>query len=269
MKKFFAAFLLLFFALGLTSYSQDILYKKDGSKEEVKVLEINTYEITYKKASNPDGPAYVINRGEVVLISFANGEHELITPVTEEKGGETEATVVREKPFTKDYTRNIMSFHMFDVVFGDIAFSYERILADGRLGIKIPFSFGFYGINPDDTPFDFNNLFYSGFGLNFYPTGQGRVRYFLGPNFRLGVGRASDYYYYYDEWGNYVYDEYYEYNSFYMKYFIDNGVTFMATRNLSISAILSVGLRYVADPGDYVNHIQPDGQFAINLGLRF
>jgi hypothetical protein len=54
-----------------------------------------------------------------------------------------------------------------------------------------------------------------------------------------------------------------------MKYLVDNGVTFMPTRNLSLSAILSVGLRYVFDPGEYINNIQPDGQFAINIGLRF
>jgi hypothetical protein len=268
MKKFLAALVLLFFALGFTSYSQDILYKKDGSKEEVKVLEISTNEITFKKFSNPEGPSYVINKEEVVLIAFANGEHELISPVTEEKAVEIEK-VETIKPFTQDYNRNIMAFHMFDVLFGDIAFSYERIMADGKIGLKFPIAFGFYGLNPQETPFEFNNLFYSGMGINFYPTGQGKVRYFVGPNFRVGVGRSDGYTYYYDEYGNYYYDEYNEITSFYMKYFVDNGVTFMPTRNLSISAVLSVGIRYVADPGEYVNHVQPDGQFAINLGLRF
>lgn len=256
----------LFIIFSLSSFSQDILYLQDGSKEEAKVLEINNQEITYKKTSNLEGPAYVIDRNKVVLITFANGEHELISPLIAEQEPAKQPV---ERPFTKDFAKNIIAFHLFDVVFGDFAFSYEHITPDGRVGLKIPVAFGFYGYHPENTPFNFNNLFYSGMGINFYPNGQGKVRYFVGPNLRVGVGRSADYYYYYDEYGNYYYDEYYETNSFYMKYLVDNGIIFMPSRNLSISAILSLGIRYVADPGEYINHIQPDGQFAINLGLRF
>ena len=262
MKKVLSSLVILLFAFSLSSFSQDVLFFQDGSKEEVKVLEINSQEISYKKYTNLEGPAYVINRNEVVLINFANGEHELISPVKT-------LPMKKEKPFTKDFTRNIIAFHLFDVVFGDIGLSYERILGDGNISIKVPVAFGFYGMNPYETPFEFNNLFYSGFGLNFYPGGQGRVRYFVGPNLRMGVGRSSDYYYYYDEWGNYYYDEYYEETSFYMKYLVDNGITVMPTRNFSISAILSLGVRFVFDPPEYQNRVRPDAQFAINLGLRF
>jgi len=265
MKKVVLSLILFLFALGFSSFSQDIMYLKDGSKEEAKVLEITSQDISYKKSSNPEGPTYVINREEVVLITFANGEYELIGTVATVRMEKTP----KEKPFTKDFARNIFAFHLFDVVFGDIAFSYERILADGRIGLKFPVAFGFYGYHPENTPFDFNNLFYSGMGINFYPGGQGKVRYFVGPNLRMGVGRSADYYYYYDEWGNYYYDEYYEKNSFYMKYLVDNGIMIMPTRNLSISAILSLGIRFVANPGQYDNRVQPDAQFAINLGLRF
>jgi hypothetical protein len=175
----------------------------------------------------------------------------------------------KEKPFTKDFTRNLINFHIFDVVFGDFAMSYERIFGDGRVSLKVPVAFGFYGYSPYDTPFNFNNLFYTGAGINFYPTGQGVVRYFVGPNLRFGVGRSADYYYYYDDFGNYLYDQYYETNSFYMKYMVDNGIMIMPVRNLSISAIFSVGVRFVANPSYDYDRVQPDAQFAINLGLRF
>lgn len=265
MKNFFVLLLMLFFGLSLTSNAQDILYKTDGSKEEVKVLEITQKEITYKKFSNPDGPSYVIDKGQVALIAFSNGEHELITGVKDVK----EAKPAPAIDYTKDFTRNSFAFHMFDVIFGDIAVSYEHISADGRIGLKVPLAFGFYGIDPYNTPFEFNNLFYSGMALNFYPSGQGRFRYFVGPQFRIGVGRYDEYIYYYDEYGNYYDEESYTNSSLYLKYFVDNGITFMATKNLSLSAILSLGIRYVASTGQYMNTIQPDGQFAINLGLRF
>jgi hypothetical protein len=262
MKKILTALLISILSFSLTSFSQDMMFFQDGMKEEVKVLEINNDEISYKKFSNLEGPTYVIDRSEVVMVTFENGEHELIGPVKTIK-------MKKEKPFTKDFTRNIIHFHIFDVVFGDFAMSYERIFGDGRVSIKVPVAFGFYGYRPYDTPFNFNNLFYSGAGVNFYPTGQGVVRYFVGPNIRLGIGRSADYYYYYDEFGNYISDQYYEENSFYMKYFVDNGIMIMPVRNLSISAIFSVGVRFVANPSNSYNHVQPDAQFAINLGLRF
>ena len=37
------------------------------------------------------------------------------------------------------------------------------------------------------------NTFYSGLNFNFYPTGQGKVRYFLGPGVRIGIGHDSGY----------------------------------------------------------------------------
>lgn len=262
MKRTIVVLLTICFAMSLPSFSQDILFKKDGSKEEVKVQEINSKEISFKKYSNLDGPTFVVEREEVVLITFENGDHELITPVMA-------APKEKEKPFTKDYEKNILAFHLFDVIFGDFAFSYERIVADGRLGIKVPVAFGFYAFDTYNTPFNFNNIFYTGMGINFYPTGQGKWRYFVGPNFRVGVGRSGEYMYYYDDLGNYYYDEYYETDSFYMKYYVDNGVTFMPIRNLSLSAIFSLGVRFIANPSYYYNRIQPDGQFAINMGLRF
>jgi hypothetical protein len=262
MKKVIIPLLVLLVLTGPVVLSQDIIYYQDGSKEEVEVLEINSQEVSYKKSSNLEGPVYVIGRGEVVLITFANGEHELIGPVKTVK-------MQQDKPLTKDFASNIMAFHLFDLVFGDFAVSYERIIAGGRAGIKIPLAFGFYGYRPYDTPFNFNNLFYSGFGMNFYPTGQGRVRYFVGPQFRFGVGRSGDYYYYEDEYGIYYQDEYYETTSLYLKYLVDNGIMIMPVRNFSISAIFSLGVRFIPNAPSNINSIQPDAQFAINLGLRF
>lgn len=263
MKKVLSSLFVFLFAFSLSSFSQDILYLGDGSKIEGQVIEINADNIKYKKASNPEGPLYSFKRNEVVLIAFANGEHELISPVR------TIKMKKKERPFSKDFTRNIFALHVFDVVFGDIGISYERIFKGGKTSIKIPVGVGFYGYRPYSSPFEFNNLFYTGVGLNFYPAGQGKVRYLVGPNLRFGIGRSADYYYIYDEWGNYIYDEYYEKTSFYMKYLVDNGIMIMPVRNFSISAILSLGIRFVANPVYDGNRIQPDAQFAINLGFRF
>jgi hypothetical protein len=70
----------LVFALVATfAFAQDTIVKKNGEKIACKVVEIGTTEITYKKASNPDGPVYAIKKSDVWKIIFENGTVELIT----------------------------------------------------------------------------------------------------------------------------------------------------------------------------------------------
>ena len=171
MNKIFHFLILFSFIISIPAFSQDIIYKKDGSKEEIKVLGISDKEISYKKISDPEGPTYTINRDEVLKIDFKN---ETQPPPAPEKEEHTQT-------LTKDYRPNIISYHFFDVVFGDITFSYERIIAQGKFGIKFPVSVGFYAQNIENSPMDFTSVYYSGVTINFYPTGQGKVRYFIPP----------------------------------------------------------------------------------------
>lgn len=59
--------------------SQDQLFKKDNTKLEVKILEINPTEIKYKLFNYEDGPIITVLKSEVVLIIYKNGMHEVIT----------------------------------------------------------------------------------------------------------------------------------------------------------------------------------------------
>jgi hypothetical protein len=70
---FFIAFLFAGFCL----QAQDTLYTVSGQKIPAKVVEINQSEIKYKKASNLDGPVYVIDKTDVALIEYKNGSKEL------------------------------------------------------------------------------------------------------------------------------------------------------------------------------------------------
>ena len=53
--------------------SQDIIHKTNGDSILVKVLKINSDEISYKKHSNLDGPDYIVSRSEVSVIVYENG----------------------------------------------------------------------------------------------------------------------------------------------------------------------------------------------------
>ena len=63
--------LCLFFAE--RSLSQDIISLKDGSSLTVKVVEISSVEVKYKKSDNQQGPTYTIPRATVHKIKYQNG----------------------------------------------------------------------------------------------------------------------------------------------------------------------------------------------------
>ena len=180
--------LILLFILGITYFasSQDIIYKKDGSKEEAKITLVGEKEIQYKKFKNEEGPVYTMPKSQIMMITYANGEYEMFVNQNDE-------AKQAKKELSTNFTKNLFGYHLFDVVYGDFTFSYERILNSGTIGINIPLGFG-YAYNSDYFNASDNwvkNLFYSGIGINFYPTGQGKWRYFVGPQVRIGFGKQS------------------------------------------------------------------------------
>ncbi len=60
-----------------TTFAQDTLYTVSGQKIAAKVIEINQTEIKYKKATNIEGPTYVVDKTDVALIEYKNGTKEL------------------------------------------------------------------------------------------------------------------------------------------------------------------------------------------------
>jgi hypothetical protein len=73
MKKIFLFFCLLYV---VTSYSQDIIVKKDGSIIKAKITDVEEENIKYKKFENPDGPSYTVAKANIISITYANGEVE-------------------------------------------------------------------------------------------------------------------------------------------------------------------------------------------------
>jgi len=262
MKKIIPLLLLNMFCFVFLANAQDIIYKKDGSKEEAKIVLVGEKEIQYKKFNNPEGPVYTINKKEIALITYENGEYETIKTAGDEKRA-------AKAELSENFAKNLITYHLFDVIYGDFTFSYERILSSGTVGIKIPLGFG-YAYNSDYFNSNDNwvkNLIYSGIGVNFYPTGQGKWRYFLGPNVRIGYGKQS-YWNYWDENGNY-YEEEVENEGIYTKFFVDNGVMFTPVKNFCISTIVGVGVRYFPQASDSYNVVMPSGYFAIDISYRF
>ena len=76
MKKLTFVFILLFSLAG-TIMAQDTITTKEGKDIKAKVLEINSTEIRYLDFDNLEGPTYVINKSEILLIRYQNGKNEV------------------------------------------------------------------------------------------------------------------------------------------------------------------------------------------------
>ncbi len=77
MKKLFVFFLLQ--ANLQTGFSQDTLIKSDLSQLVVKVIEISSSEIKYKKINFQDGPVYSEPKSAIATVYFSNHFHENIS----------------------------------------------------------------------------------------------------------------------------------------------------------------------------------------------
>jgi hypothetical protein len=263
MKKFATIICLLFFGINFLAGAQDIIYKIDGSKEEAKITLVGEREIQYKKFNNPEGPVYSLAKSEILMITYENGEYEMYS-------NQNDQAKLAKQELATNFARNMLSYHLFDVIYGDFTFSYERILSSGTVSIKIPVGFGYaynsdYNSNGNEWV---KNLIYTGIGVNFYPTGQGKWRYFLGPNIRVGYGKQSYWVDMWDDNGYYTSSEEYS-EGIYTKFFVDNGIMFTPVKNFSISAVVGVGIRYFPQADYYNNVVMPTGNFSMNINYRF
>lgn len=58
----------------LSASAQDILIRKGGDVENVKVLEVTPTEVKFKKAGNPNGPTFTERRSNLISVKYENGE---------------------------------------------------------------------------------------------------------------------------------------------------------------------------------------------------
>ncbi len=72
MKKFL--FMAVLAASSLSVNAQDILVRRGGDVENVKVLEVTPTEVKYKKFNNQEGPTFTERRSNLISVKYENGE---------------------------------------------------------------------------------------------------------------------------------------------------------------------------------------------------
>lgn len=105
--KLVFSILIIFFAFLSFSHAQDTIFMQDGEEIEAKVTEVLELKIKYKKYSNLNGPTYYLDKSEVFIIKYENGEKDIFKeerPVIEEAETLKKLMVTRQGLiFAKNY----------------------------------------------------------------------------------------------------------------------------------------------------------------------
>lgn len=80
---------MLFCASGII-HAQDRITTKDGIDIQAKILEITDSYVKYKKFSNLEGPTYTINKENILIVRYANGENEIFKSTKSQTPDKTE-----------------------------------------------------------------------------------------------------------------------------------------------------------------------------------
>ena len=254
--KILLSFFVLFICIIAKLAAQDVITLKNNYTIDAKNIVVTPKEVKYQDFYDNSGEMLILPKDKVSLILYENGTTVSLYDI---KKAKTQNNI----------GKNLITFHFLDFAINNFTFSYERIISNGKFGIQIPFSFGYsektttiplpIPISTDYTNY-LVNKFYTGIKFNIYPTGQGKIKYFLGPELRFGNGLLHQDTYRY---GNNPYTT----NTEYIKFFINNGIIFTFANSLSISAVGSIGIQHMYKVNS--NATQTTGALAINFSYRF
>lgn len=160
--------------------------------------------------------------------------------------------------------KNIVSFNYGDLAPGRVSLSYERLIKEGKMGIKVPLS-----VSIEQYPN--GPKYYGGLGLNYYPMGQRKLTYYTGITAHMGVFNQNYYEYMYiptEHDPYYIYPNNYEMtrkDHIYGGAYITNGLVWNIIQNFSISGQFGLGI--IDLEGDRWGSRHATGE--LNASIRF
>ena len=100
MKKIIVIFIGILVVI--SGFSQDIIYKTDGTEIKAKVFEITTEAVKFKNYNQQEGPLRNISLTEVFMIIYEDGTKEVLkkqtaTPPIEEKEYDQNVQIVPQE----------------------------------------------------------------------------------------------------------------------------------------------------------------------------
>ena len=152
--------IVLFISITFSSWSQDAILKRDGSKIDAKVVEITSTTIKYRNFDQPDGPLRNIAINDVQEIIYENG--------TWEKFEKTEKSATEQTSGYQPVPREVAPTRKpKDMIFGN------GLFIEGMIGMN------------SITQFGYTNYYYDEFGNYIQDSGVQKDNY-ASLNIRLG-----------------------------------------------------------------------------------
>lgn len=200
--------LVLFAFAGLSVSAQDRIYFKDGRTVNGKIVSIGENTLSYRNAvvdsSNTD-ILHTVPKSEIVLAEYNNGavfifgSQNANSATQQTDYNETrEQRKARKMKEWKDYeatlSDNILGFYPAELAVGRLTASYERLLADKTIGVRIPASLTYNIFSPTSTDSATASYNYrkgvsyiTGLDIDFYTDLKPGLKYSVGPRFRYGT----------------------------------------------------------------------------------
>ena len=147
--------LLVLLCFPLIGLGQDNIILKDGEEISAKVLKINSENVEYKKSSNLEGPTYTLDKKDIFMIKYENGEKEVFRKKETDSNNSNKDNSEELKRLTK---KN-------NIVFIGSEDDGARIHATKALR-----SWGYWQITEDEESADFILRFIGHYGFNGWTT---------------------------------------------------------------------------------------------------
>ena len=229
--------------------AQDKIYLKSGDNIEAKILEVNVDNVKYKKSSNLEGPTFTIEKSDIHMVVYQNGENQIFKETVADKKKKSKSSKFGKNRFSTD----ILSFGYYGP---GTSLAYERLLKDGKMGLEIPISYHVDGAGAIMGLAYLSDSYYGitvGTNLKFYPAGEGKG-FFVGPTLAVGVLP----YYYNDD-----YD--YGYNGTSLSFIpgAKLGGQFQITKLIGLHGGLNLGYALLIDD-DIAEFV-----YSLNVGINF
>ncbi len=263
-KKSHITILMFFWASLLCA--QDILYKKDNTKIETKILEITPLEIKYKLFTYQDGPIITISKKDVALIIYQNGLHEVIntpspiyTPyileTLEERAKKLQqADSLRIKKWeTLTSTKNLISVNTLGFFNSELGLSYTREFPNAFIQLCVPVTIGYADPSFNDMSLNMNSygtqmkltkkVIETGISTRFNTSKKRAITHFIGTYFGIAQfnGIFKEYVFSPSSTNNYI-DHAFVLNRYYV--LLENGFLYRFHQHFNMSILLGAGMRF-------------------------
>jgi hypothetical protein len=209
-------FIVLVFA-GAKAYAQDQLFFRKGTQVSCKIMAISEKTISYRDTI-PGSPIITVPKSEVILAEYKTGQVYIFSSETALVAAPEEVMETREqrkerkmkewKLKEQELPDNILGFYIPELLFGRFTVSFERLLANKSLGVKIPLSLTYdsFGAlaqaSANSTSANTSTTvsspvtrtkgvnFITGIDVNYYYDLKPELKYFFGPRIRYGTDQV-------------------------------------------------------------------------------